>query len=94
MPWFGSERGKPPPGPGRGYRREPNGDGYLLVTAKGDVYPFGRGIATQQAGRARPQPAGYYVVCANGDIYNYGVFLPGSPDGAPLPAAIVGVGAR
>ncbi len=53
------------------------------------------GIATQQAIKAaRPQPAGYYVACANGDVYNFGVFLPGSPDGVPLPAPIVGIGAR
>jgi hypothetical protein len=52
------------------------------------------GIATQQVTRAWPQPTGYYVVCANGDIYNYGIFLPGSPNGLPLPAPIDGVGAR
>jgi hypothetical protein len=52
------------------------------------------GIATQQATKASPQPAGYYVACANGDVYNFGAFLPGSPDGVPLPAAIAGVGAR
>jgi hypothetical protein len=53
------------------------------------------GIATQQAiNAARPQPAGYYVACANGDVYNFGIFLPGSPDGVPLPAPVVGMGAR
>jgi hypothetical protein len=52
------------------------------------------GIATQQATPARQQPTGYYVVCANGDVYNYGMFLPGSPNGLPLPSPIDGVGAR
>jgi hypothetical protein len=52
------------------------------------------GIATQQATTAPQQPTGYYVVCANGDVYNYGMFLPGSPNGLPLPAPIDGVGAR
>jgi arylsulfotransferase ASST len=52
------------------------------------------GIATQQTTKARPQPTGYYVACANGDVYNFGIFLPGSPDGLPLPAALAGVGAR
>jgi hypothetical protein len=52
------------------------------------------GIATQQVTSAWPQPTGYYVVCANGDVYNYGIFLPGSPNGLPLPARIDGVGAR
>jgi len=52
------------------------------------------GIATQQPTSAWQQPTGYYVVCANGDVYNYGVFLPGSPNGLPLPAPIDGVGAR
>jgi hypothetical protein len=52
------------------------------------------GIATQQATTAAQQPTGYYVVCANGDVYNYGIFLPGSPNGLPLPASIDGVGAR
>jgi Arylsulfotransferase (ASST) len=51
-------------------------------------------IATQQATRAWPQPTGYYVVCANGDVYNYGLFLPGSPNGLALPAAVDGVGTR
>lgn len=52
------------------------------------------GIATQQPTGARQQPTGYYVVCANGDVYNYGIFLPGSPNGLPLPAPIDGTGAR
>jgi hypothetical protein len=52
------------------------------------------GIATQQPTSAWQQPTGYYVVCANGDVYNYGVFLPGSPNGLPLPAPIDGVGAH
>ncbi len=52
------------------------------------------GIATQQPTSALQQPTGYYVVCANGDVYNYGVFLPGSPNGLPLPAPIDGAGAR
>ena len=51
------------------------------------------GIATQQATTAAQQPTGYYVVCANGDVFNYGIFLPGSPNGLPLPARIDGVGA-
>jgi hypothetical protein len=112
-PWFGSARGKPLPAPVVGIAAEPTGDGYLLVTANGNVYNFGRapwygspaasvihlsspvvGIATQQATKARPQPSGYYVVCANGDVYNFGIFLPGSPDGLPLPSPLAGVGAR
>lgn len=41
-PWFGSERGKALPAPVVGIAAEPNGDGYLLVTAKGNVFNFGR----------------------------------------------------
>jgi hypothetical protein len=112
-PSFGSELGKKLPAPVVAIAAEPNGDGYLLVTAKGNVYNFGHaptygspatsvlhlsspvvGIATQQATKGRPQPTGYYVVCAHGDVYNYGIFLPGSPNGLPLPAPIDGVGAR
>jgi Arylsulfotransferase (ASST) len=112
-PSFGSEQGKTLPAPVVGIAAEPSGDGYLLVTASGNVYPFGHaawygspatsvvhlsspvvGIATQQATRTQPQPTGYYVVCANGDVYNYGIFLPGSPNGLPLPAPVDGVGAR
>lgn len=110
-PWLGSEQGKTLSSPVVGIAAEPSGDGYLLVTAKGDVYNFGHaawhgspatsavhlsspvvGIATQQATKARQQPTGYYVVCANGDVYNYGMFLPGSPNGLPLPAPVDGVG--
>ena len=111
-PRFGSVRGKLP-APVVGIAAEPGGDGYLLVTAKGNIYHFGHapghgspatsvihlsspvvGIATQQATTARQQPTGYYVVCANGDVYNFGMFLPGSPNGLPLPSPIDGVGAR
>lgn len=112
-PSFGSMKGKTLPAPVVGIAAAPDGSGYLLVTANGNVYNFGHarwfgspasssvrlacpvvGIATMQATGARQQPAGYYVVCANGDVYNFGTFLPGSPDGEPLPSSITGVTTR
>jgi hypothetical protein len=112
-PSFGSMKGKTLPGPVVGIAAAPDGSGYLLVTASGNVYNFGHarwfgspasqsvhlaspvaGIATMQPTGARQQPAGYYVVCANGDVYNFGTFLPGSPDGSPLPSPITGVTTR
>lgn len=41
-PSFGSLAGKSLPAPVVGIAAEPDGDGYLLVTAKGNVYNFGR----------------------------------------------------
>ena len=40
-PWFGDERGTTLTSPVVGIAAEPDGDGYLLVTAGGDVYNFG-----------------------------------------------------
>ena len=83
---------------------EPSGQGYLLVTSKGNVYNFGQApwygspaaahLTSSVVGIGMQGSTGYYVVCANGDVYNYGTSLPGSPNGLGLPAPIDGVGAR
>jgi hypothetical protein len=41
-PWFGSAHGKPLSAPVVGIAAEPDGEGYLLVTSDGNVYPFGQ----------------------------------------------------
>jgi hypothetical protein len=103
-PWYGSQRGKPLPAPVVGIAAEPNGQGYLLVTSKGNVYNFGQApwygspaasavhLTTQVVGIGMQGSTGYYVVCADGDVYNFGIPLPGSPNGLALPAPIDGVG--
>ena len=105
-PWYGSRRGQPLPAPVVGIAAEPNGQGYLLVTSKGNVYNFGQApwygspgasavhLTTAVVGIGMQGSTGYYVVCANGDVYNYGIPLPGSPIGLGLPAPVDGVGAR
>jgi hypothetical protein len=75
-----SERRAPPPSPVRGVAVTPDGRGYLLVEADGDVDAFGdarfHGSAPLRPGATAagiaydPVTGGYWVVSSDGGVYN------------------------
>jgi RHS repeat-associated protein len=83
----------------------PDGGGYWLVSAKGNIWNYGDATWHGSAGSLRlpaavvaiaatPDGAGYWLVDAKGDVYNFGDAVNyGSEAGKTLPAPIVALAA-